>query len=69
MSCHRLDHKYIGPQLRGNSLLSDRHGIETLLREGRGQMPSVGRDWSSHQIDALIAYTKTFPKSAPGGNG
>jgi len=67
MSCHRLDHKYIGPALRGNSLLADRHGIETLLREGRGQMPSVGRDWSGHQIDALISYTKAFAKSGGGG--
>jgi cytochrome c oxidase subunit 2 len=63
-SCHRLDHKYIGPALGGNSLLADRHGIEILLRGGRGQMPSVGRDWTAHQIDALIAYTKQFAKGA-----
>ena len=66
-SCHRLDHRYIGPALAGNSLLADRHGIETLLREGRGLMPSVGRDWTSHQIDALVAYTKQFANN--GGNG
>ncbi len=61
-SCHRLDHKYIGPALGGNPLLGDRQGIETLLRNGQGQMPSVGRDWSDHQIDALVAYTKQFAK-------
>jgi cytochrome c oxidase subunit 2 len=65
--CHRLDHSYIGPALAGNPLLADRRGIERLLRNGQGQMPSVGRDWSSHQIDALIAYTKQFAKK--GGNG
>jgi cytochrome c oxidase subunit 2 len=65
--CHRLDNKYIGPALRGNSLLSDRKAIEVLLRNGRGQMPSVGKDWTSRQLDALIAYTKQFAKT--GGNG
>jgi cytochrome c oxidase subunit 2 len=61
-SCHRLDHKYIGPALGGNPLLGDRKGIETLLRNGQGQMPSVGRDWTDHQIDALVAYTKQYAK-------
>jgi cytochrome c oxidase subunit 2 len=65
--CHRLDHKYIGPQLGGNPLLKDRRGIEVLLRRGQGQMPAVGRDWSPKQIDALIAYTKTLPGN--GGSG
>jgi cytochrome c oxidase subunit 2 len=65
-SCHRLDHKYIGPALGGNSLLSNRNGIEQLLRNGEGEMPAVGRNWTSHQIDALIAYTKTLGK---GGSG
>jgi cytochrome c oxidase subunit II len=65
--CHRLDHAYIGPQLGGNSLLADRKGIEVLLRNGRGEMPSVGRDWTSLQLDALIAYTKQF--ATKGGNG
>ena len=63
-SCHRLDHKYIGPALQGNPLLGDRRGIETLLRNGQGQMPSVGRDWSDKQIDALVAYTKRFAKAS-----
>jgi cytochrome c oxidase subunit II len=65
--CHRLDHTYIGPALGGNPLLADRKGIETLLRNGRGQMPSVGKDWTSRQLDALIAYTKQFAKQ--GANG
>jgi cytochrome c oxidase subunit 2 len=65
-SCHRLDHKYIGPALGGNPLLSNRTGIEQLLRNGEGEMPAVGRNWTSHQIDALIAYTKTLGKGASG---
>ncbi len=61
--CHRLDHRYIGPALAGNPLLGDRKGIETLLRHGQGQMPAVGYNWTGHQIDALIAYTKQFAKA------
>jgi len=65
--CHRLDHAYIGPALGGNTLLADRHAIEVLLRNGRGQMPSVGKDWTRQQLDALVAYTKQFAKT--GGSG
>jgi cytochrome c oxidase subunit II len=60
--CHRLDHAYVGPQLAGNSLLGDRKGIETLLRNGRGLMPAVGKNWTGAQIDALIAWTKQYVK-------
>ncbi|NUR76220.1 MAG: cytochrome c oxidase subunit II [Thermoleophilia bacterium] len=66
MKCHRIGSKYIGPDLKGNPLLADRRGIEQLLRRGQGQMPSVGRDWSGTQIDALIAYTKQFAGSGGG---
>jgi len=62
-SCHRLANKYVGPALGGNPLLADRHGIESLLRNGQGQMPAVGQNWTGHQLDALIAYTKRFAKS------
>jgi cytochrome c oxidase subunit 2 len=61
-SCHRLDHKYIGPALGGNPLLSDVKGLTTLLRNGQGQMPAVGKNWTDAQIQALVAYTKQFPK-------
>ena len=62
MKCHRLDSRYIGPALQGNSLLANRAGLEQLLRNGRGQMPTVGAGWSHAQIDALVAYTKQFAK-------
>jgi cytochrome c oxidase subunit 2 len=58
--CHQLGHAYIGPNLQGNTLLGDRKGIEVLLRNGEGQMPAVGRNWTGAQIDALISYTKRF---------
>jgi cytochrome c oxidase subunit 2 len=61
-ACHRLDTRYIGPALRRNPLIHDRKGIETILRQGVGQMPPVGSDWTDAQIDALIAYTNTLRK-------
>ena len=67
LSCHRLDHKYVGPALGGNPLLADVKGITTLLRNGGVQMPPVGKNWTPAQIDALVAYTKQFAKK--GGTG
>ena len=67
LKCHRLDHKYIGPALGGNPLLADRNALAVLLRTGQGQMPAVGRDWTPHQITALVAYTKRFANQGGGG--
>jgi cytochrome c oxidase subunit 2 len=61
--CHRLGSAYIGPDLKGNALLGNRDGIESLLRNGRGMMPAVGATWTDEQIDALISYTKQFAKA------
>jgi cytochrome c oxidase subunit 2 len=60
--CHRLDRPYIGPALGGNPLLADPQGLGTLLRQGQGQMPAVGRNWTDAQIDALVAWTKRYAK-------
>jgi cytochrome c oxidase subunit 2 len=61
-SCHRLATPYVGPALGGNPLLGDRKGIESLLRNGGTLMPAVGKNWTSAQLDALIAYTKQYAK-------
>jgi cytochrome c oxidase subunit 2 len=68
LSCHRLDSTFVGPALAGNPLLTDRKGIETMLREGVGKMPAVGSGWSDAQIDALITYTRTLKQKAASGN-
>jgi cytochrome c oxidase subunit 2 len=69
LKCHRLDERLVGPALRGNPLLADRAGIETLVRNGRGQMPAVGSTWSDDQIDALVAYTKRYASSGGSSGG
>jgi cytochrome c oxidase subunit 2 len=66
-SCHRLSETYVGPALGGNPLLRDREGITNLVRHGLRQMPAVGETWTEAQIDALIAYTSTFPKQKANG--
>jgi cytochrome c oxidase subunit 2 len=63
--CHRLEGpELIGPNLQGNSLLTDREQLAQLVREGRGQMPAVGRGWTDEQVDALHEYVSRF-----GGGG
>jgi cytochrome c oxidase subunit 2 len=61
-SCHRLDHKYIGPALGGNPLLAQPRQLAPLLRNGQRNMPAVGKNWSDAQILALTRYTKQFAK-------
>jgi cytochrome c oxidase subunit 2 len=66
--CHRLGSRYIGPDLKGNPLLGNRQGLELLLRNGQGQMPPVGHDWTDRQIDALVLYAKRLGQNG-GPNG
>ena len=56
--CHNLrGPELVGPTLGGNPTLADRDALATLLREGRGEMPAIGRDWTDEQLDNLFAYT------------
>ncbi|MBA2462563.1 MAG: cytochrome c oxidase subunit II [Actinobacteria bacterium] len=57
--CHGLAGEGdIGPRLQGNGLLDDPEAIEEVVRNGRGEMPPVGRDWEDRQLDALTEYLK-----------
>jgi cytochrome c oxidase subunit 2 len=57
--CHNVSGpQLVGPTLGGNPTLADRDALATLLREGRGEMPAIGRDWSDEQLDNLFAYTR-----------
>lgn len=69
--CHRISGPtYIGPTLGGNPLLKDPKSVADLVHNGRtgplGTMPPVGAGWSSQQIAALVAYTKTIASGAAG---
>jgi cytochrome c oxidase subunit 2 len=57
--CHNLrGPQLVGPTLGGNPTLADREALATLLREGRGKMPAIGRGWTDAQLDTLFAYTR-----------
>ena len=57
--CHNLSGpRLVGPNLEGNPTLADRESLATLVREGRGAMPAVGRGWSNAQLDTLFEYTR-----------
>jgi cytochrome c oxidase subunit II len=45
-----------GPRIAGTELVEDAEAVEQLLREGRGEMPPVGRDWDDTQMQALTSY-------------
>jgi cytochrome c oxidase subunit 2 len=56
----------IGPPLAGRA--PDPEQIRTIVREGRGAMPAVGRGWDDVQLQALIGYiTREFGQGAPSG--
>jgi cytochrome c oxidase subunit 2 len=55
--CHGADGDGgYGPPIAGSDLLDDPDAVEQLLREGRGQMPPVGRDWNDDQMEAITTY-------------
>ncbi|HEX6491129.1 MAG TPA: cytochrome c oxidase subunit II [Gaiellaceae bacterium] len=56
----------VGKTLAGNPITAQAAAIRTLLQNGRGKMPAVGRGWGDRQLNALIVYLRRF---APGGSG
>jgi cytochrome c oxidase subunit II len=55
--CHGLAGQGdIGPPIAQSPLLQERAGLTTLLRNGVGLMPAVGKDWNDMQLNALFQY-------------
>jgi cytochrome c oxidase subunit 2 len=55
--CHGIEGEGgYGPRVAGSDLLDDPEAVERLLREGRGLMPPVGRDWDDAQMEAITSY-------------
>jgi len=58
--CHGLQGQGgFGPAIATNALLTQRQGLEQLIRQGRNQMPPVAHGWSGAQVQALLTYLKT----------
>jgi cytochrome c oxidase subunit II len=61
--CHFAAPEY-APNIATNPLLAAGRQIRTIVTEGRGKMPAVGRGWTEPELDALTRYLSTI---APGG--
>ena len=58
-TCHGLSGQGdYGPPLVGNSTMTDRQGLEQLLRTGKNRMPAVGKDWNDETMQAATTYLK-----------
>jgi cytochrome c oxidase subunit II len=66
--CHNVQGpQLIGPTLGGNPTLADRQALSLLVRNGRNQMPPVGRGWSPRQMETLMRYTRRVARGGSGG--
>jgi cytochrome c oxidase subunit 2 len=62
--CHgNLGQGAYGPKIAGNATVADRKALEDIVRQGKGRMPAVGKDWTDAQIDALFRDLKGRFKS------
>ncbi len=57
----------IGPPLAGRAL--DPEQVRTIVTNGRGAMPAVGRGWDETQLRALIAHVTREIGQRPAGGG
>jgi cytochrome c oxidase subunit 2 len=68
--CHGLAGKGdYGPALAGNGLVADAGTIGTIVRNGRGKMPAVGKTWTDTQMKALTDYLKQHVANGGAGGG
>jgi cytochrome c oxidase subunit II len=59
-TCHGMQGQGgYGPAIASNSLLTQKAGLEAIVRNGRGLMPPVGNTWTNTQMNALVQYTRT----------
>jgi cytochrome c oxidase subunit II len=66
--CHGLRGEgLIAPALAGNPIVEQRDALEDVVRNGRGQMPAVGRGWDDRQLDALVRYMREELGGESGG--
>ncbi|MDQ4024664.1 MAG: cytochrome c oxidase subunit II, partial [Actinomycetota bacterium] len=66
--CHGMQGEgLIGPALAGNPLVEQEDALEDVVRNGRGQMPAVGRGWDDRQFDALFRYMRSELGGGSGG--
>ena len=66
--CHGLAGQGdIGPPIAQSPLIQDRVALTTLLHNGTGAMPAVGKTWNDTQLKALLDYLHTRFKGGSSG--
>jgi cytochrome c oxidase subunit II len=58
-----------GPALATNVLLTQRSGLASIVRHGRGRMPPVGITWTNQQMRALADYVSKHVYQGAGSGG
>jgi cytochrome c oxidase subunit II len=59
-SCHgSAGEGLVGPAIAASATLGDRKALRTIVKNGVGKMPAVGRTWNDQLINALAGYVKT----------
>jgi cytochrome c oxidase subunit 2 len=53
----------IAPPIAGSPILTDPEALAEIVRNGRGDMPAVGSDWTDAQVRALVAHLRENPPS------
>jgi cytochrome c oxidase subunit 2 len=68
-TCHgfRLE-GLIGPAIANNPTLSDAKALETVVRNGFGKMPPVGKTWDEQLMKATTEYLKAHYGTSGGGS-
>jgi cytochrome c oxidase subunit II len=67
-TCHgfRLE-GLVGPAIADNPTLNDPKGLRTLITQGFGKMPGVGKTWDAKLLNATIGYLKSRYGTQGGG--
>jgi cytochrome c oxidase subunit 2 len=56
-----------GPALANNPIADQPQAVATIVRNGRGKMPAVGRGWTDAQMKALTDYLQKTKGGSTGG--
>jgi cytochrome c oxidase subunit II len=58
-TCHGMQGQGdYGPALQSSSLVTKLASLDSIVRNGRGKMPPVGKSWTKEQMQSLLAYVK-----------
>jgi cytochrome c oxidase subunit II len=61
--------KLVGPNIGGNSTITNPNALSLLVHRGQGRMPAVGRGWSQVEVQSLVDYFKQQQKQGAAGGG